>query len=234
MTKLKIFRSGIQIISLFFLFPLFLAIFYCPCSIPWIMCDSCPVFWCPSKYLRKPLLLFIGALTIFSGRTFCSFFCPFGALQDFLNGISRKVSKKGDLLINPRPGIKFISLLLFIIMALEVSGHISQVPLDLLTRFRWLPLILGISLFVSVFISRFWCRFLCPLGALLSLANRFSLIRLKFNEDCKGCEICKEFCPMRTEDKNKGRVNPDASDCIRCLECLERCPEGAIKLGSRL
>lgn len=230
--KLRIFRLGIQIISLFFLFPFFLAIFYCPYRLPWIMCDSCPISWCPSKYLRKPVAFFIGGLAIFSGRSFCGWLCPFGALQDFLNVISRKISKTEDFFISSSPWIKFISLGLTLILILQVIGVVNVPPFNSIPpTYQWLPYLLLIFLFLSVFVSRFWCRFLCPLGALISITNKFSLIKLEVNEKCKKCKICEIFCPMKIEDA--GKVNPDSTDCIRCGDCIEKCPEKAISLGFR-
>lgn len=54
-------------------------------------------------------------------------------------------------------------------------------------------------------------------------------------EQCKGCELCIEFCPRtvlaRSKDFNaKGYHYPVAitGDCINCRLCVTVCPEYAI------
>jgi uncharacterized protein (DUF362 family)/NAD-dependent dihydropyrimidine dehydrogenase PreA subunit len=49
-------------------------------------------------------------------------------------------------------------------------------------------------------------------------------------EDCIGCELCIENCPVQTIALVNGRARIDLSDCIRCYCCHEICPEGAIEL----
>ena len=44
-------------------------------------------------------------------------------------------------------------------------------------------LILGLNLFEK----RFWCKYLCPLGALLGLCSRYSLLKREVSEGCTGC-----------------------------------------------
>lgn len=66
------------------------------------------------------------------------------------------------------------------------------------------------------------------------LANFFpkwrSRVGLQINKtlSCNGCNICAEHCSYHAI--NKGNIN---SDCIRCLRCVEICPQNAlnVKLG---
>ncbi len=43
---------------------------------------------------------------------------------------------------------------------------------------------------------RYWCRNLCPLGALLGLLSRFSIVRRIVKSDCIGCKKCIPDCKM--------------------------------------
>ena len=77
------------------------------------------------------------------------------------------------------------------------------------------------------FIRRLWCR-LCPMGAMLGLFNRFSLLALrKEGKRCTKCGICQRSCPTQVnevyEEKEKERIV--SSDCILCFRCIEMCPE---------
>ena len=56
----------------------------------------------------------------------------------------------------------------------------------------------------SLFIHRFWCRYLCPLGAILSLVQRFSLFKIQ--RDPKLCINCGKLCesvPSETAGRQK-------------------------------
>ena len=55
---------------------------------------------------------------------------------------------------------------------------------------------------------------------------------------CKGCELCREFCPkgiieMSAHISNRGYHPADAmrqDECIGCKACALVCPDGAIEI----
>ncbi len=48
-------------------------------------------------------------------------------------------------------------------------------------------------------------------------------------KNCKGCEICVEFCPTKTLGMYMGKcVVVDLDKCIGCKMCEIRCPDFAI------
>jgi MauM/NapG family ferredoxin protein len=73
---------------------------------------------------------------------------------------------------------------------------------------------------------RFWCRHLCPLGALLSLPARWSLLSRRVSAGCNDCGLCRRQCAMRAipDEGHDTRY----ADCHMCLECESACPRGAI------
>ncbi|MBN2315788.1 MAG: 4Fe-4S binding protein [Sedimentisphaerales bacterium] len=78
---------------------------------------------------------------------------------------------------------------------------------------------------------RFWCRYICPLGALLGLAGKNPIIRLKKDETaCTHCRACVAVCPSG--------ANPDGpldkseawkpAECLFCWNCEAVCPKQAL------
>jgi polyferredoxin len=74
---------------------------------------------------------------------------------------------------------------------------------------------------------RFWCRCICPLGGLLALLSRRSLVRRLPVKGCKDCGICGEICRMDAFDA-AGRLAPES--CNLCLDCIDACPHDRAKL----
>lgn len=76
---------------------------------------------------------------------------------------------------------------------------------------------------------RFWCNNICPLGALLSIVSRFSLLKRFVSTGCSKCGLCDSVC--------QGRANPDKqnlwrqAECLYCFNCEGICPEDAVSFG---
>jgi polyferredoxin len=90
---------------------------------------------------------------------------------------------------------------------------------------------IGIIFLVILFLNRirprFWCRILCPLGALLGIFSRFSILRLeKYQDKCTMCNLCARHC--------QGAASPrpdqdwETAECLMCLNCYDTCPEEAL------
>ena len=89
-----------------------------------------------------------------------------------------------------------------------------------------------IILFLNRIRPRFWCRYLCPLGGLLGLCSRFSLLRLKkYPDKCTECGLCTRSC--------QGAACPQpgeswqTAECVACFNCFDVCPEDALAFTFR-
>ena len=98
------------------------------------------------------------------------------------------------------------------------------------------PLLLIFSAVLSIALvvmawrrQRLWCNTVCPVGALLSLFSRFSLVRISIDESkCTHCRRCTKSCKSRCIDDRRYHV--DSSRCVNCYNCLGTCKFDAIGL----
>jgi polyferredoxin len=96
----------------------------------------------------------------------------------------------------------------------------------------FIGLLFLVILFLNRVRPRFWCRVLCPLGALLGLCSRFTLLKLeKDAAKCSGCNLCTKHCQGAASPK------PDAAwetcECLMCFNCFNVCPEDALAFRFR-
>lgn len=216
---------------------------------------SCPIGALQHFAIRHqfPFFLtgFLGLIGVGVGRMTCGWLCPFGFLQDLLKKASKRVARLPAWMGN----LKYVSLVVIAVMLPFLLGDLwfskicpagglegafpwlaAGVPdspdlagLDvraMITGFFWIKMaILVIFVVAMVFVKRPFCRIFCPLGAIFSLFNRISLVRLHFDEDlCTDCAFCERICPVDL----KAYRQLDSLECIKCLECT-KCPTGAIK-----
>ncbi len=105
-------------------------------------------------------------------------------------------------------------------------------PEDLLPGRGLTYLIPSIMLALVVWFSftrgRLYCNTVCPVGTLLGLLSRVSVFRIKMIESrCTKCAKCVFACKASCIDMKNLYV--DFSRCVGCFNCLEVCPEDAIK-----
>jgi formate hydrogenlyase subunit 6/NADH:ubiquinone oxidoreductase subunit I len=86
-------------------------------------------------------------------------------------------------------------------------------------------IILGLNLLER----RFWCRYLCPLGAMLGVLSRYSLLKRSVSEGCTECGVCNSHCPSGADPHVKGGWK--SAECMYCYNCDDVCPESAVSFG---
>ena len=92
----------------------------------------------------------------------------------------------------------------------------------------WLGAIFIFLLALNFRVTRFWCRALCPLGALLGIVSRWSILGLVKNTDhCKDCNRCLLRC--QGGDDPIGGVPWRQPECHLCLNCIEDCPDHGLQ-----
>jgi polyferredoxin len=82
---------------------------------------------------------------------------------------------------------------------------------------------------LNLYERRFWCRYLCPLGAMLGLLSRYSLLKRSVSEGCNECGSCASICQSNSQPEKPGEWRP--TECLYCWNCDDICPQNAVSFG---
>ncbi|MBZ5563565.1 MAG: 4Fe-4S binding protein [Acidobacteriia bacterium] len=92
----------------------------------------------------------------------------------------------------------------------------------------FLGLVFLAILILNLRITRFWCRALCPLGALLGVVSRWSLLGLEKNPShCEDCNRCLLHC--QGGDDPIPNASWRKAECHLCFNCVADCPEASLR-----
>jgi polyferredoxin len=198
--------------------------------------------------------LFLLALSLVLGRSFCGWVCPLGTLMDLVQPLAFWHRKRTPR--RSREDGRRNSRLRYWILALVLGGALLSIkllglfdPLVIFSRtttagvfnllgsrqaferggLTYFSLLFIVILLLEAWQPRFWCRHLCPQGALLSLVSRFSLLNRRVSPACSNCDLCKRACPMNAIPQDAH--DTDYSDCTLCLECESACPVKGTSFG---
>ena len=196
--------------------------------------------------------------TFFLGRFFCGWICPLGSMNQFVDGIRSKAMRRKTRIAANRykkwQTTKYFLLIAGLLAALcrcNIVGWID--PFSLLMRsigvsilpaaaskkyyvvyqpHYWPSVLTGVIflalLLMNLRVTRFWCRALCPLGALLGVAARWSILGLhKDAATCNKCSRCLIHC--QGGDDPIGGVPWHKAECHLCLNCVEACPHRSLE-----
>ncbi len=194
----------------------------------------------PTMIVFLVILMVFTVSTLIFGRTFCSYVCPLGSVQELTSKliIGKKVKKHKYVIEIPEKFANYFRLCIFIgsiVLTLIWSFALFSIinPFNAFTistnilnlQVILIPIILFIIILVSsVFVYRPWCRLLCPFGTIAWLTSRFSIFKLRRTDKCIQCKACEKVCPTGEafEDSKK-------SECYQCMRCVDICPSDAIK-----
>jgi ferredoxin len=200
-------------------------------------------YTCTLSEMNVAMLIAVAGLTVLAGKTFCSWICPIGLINEMLYKLGRFV-----------PGLRKVSIPLradrylrwlrypFTILMVALTWKAGELILRGYDPFflifsgfghgalgvvSWVSL--GVLMLGALVVPMLWCRYLCPMSAVMDLLSRFGLVRVHRSEAaCTNCGLCDKACLQRLEVSAPASVA--AADCTRCLDCIEACPAAALSL----
>ncbi len=90
-------------------------------------------------------------------------------------------------------------------------------------------IILGIFFIGAYSVPWFWCRYACPMGALMGIFARFSLLGLKRKPArCQKCPSCVRACPTQVPILEYPFEKFNDQECVLCMECVDACEHAAL------
>jgi len=212
-------------------------------------------------------------LTLLSGRTYCSFLCPLGILQDvnsrFGGRVKRRYRKYGYK--KPYTITRYLILAIVIVVVFLGGTYLLNIldPYTIFGRFMTYflkPVVLLLNNFAANILGRFdiytvykvdiklfdwavyavpavfvllvgtlsfrygrlYCNSICPVGTLLGLISKVSVLRIRFEKEtkCTRCGRCAVACKSSCIDFLNRKI--DLSRCVSCFNCLDACSSDGI------
>ncbi|MBR5679586.1 MAG: 4Fe-4S binding protein, partial [Clostridia bacterium] len=193
------------------------------------------------------ILLIVLGVSALWGRFFCGYLCSFGAAQELIYTIPRRLLRsKKRIPAKADAALKWIkyavfACIVFFVWTLELPVDSSLSPWGVFGMLlsgnaavtkSAVPtvgfVLLALILAGSFFVERIFCRYLCPLGALFTPLSKFRLYRIgKKQRSCTGCRVCTRQCPMGIEVHRGDRVT--SGECVDCMRCTELCRPAALR-----
>lgn len=163
------------------------------------------------------------------GRGWCGYACWTAMILDLL---PYKVPA------TPRKNINWVRYAAFCVSLVFVSslfllqaGNLERVMFWCFLFGNVIYYTVGIGLAYALKDNRAFCKYVCPITVFLKPMSYFSMVRVQCDESlCISCGKCQKVCPMDVDMTDNQRKRKNGTECILCMECIEQCPKGALKL----
>jgi len=171
----------------------------------------------PAKNILRWAVLVISIITFIIGFPFVlGLIDPYSAYGRMITNVFRPVYMAGNNILESI----FTSFGNYTFYKVEIFiMSVSSFIVGIITFF-------GIG-FLAWKYGRTYCNTLCPVGTLLGFISKYSLFKIRIDEDnCNGCGLCAMKCKASCIDSKNHVV--DNSRCINCFNCLSSCKKKAL------
>jgi ferredoxin-type protein NapH len=191
------------------------------------------------------LMMFISSL--FVGRAFCSYICPYGGLQMTVDLAYNKPLKEVSWLRKLRYTLGVLWVAVIVIAAVMDAGSMKINLLYLTENFvsvdnmfkliGYYVIVFALLILPLLLGKRASCHYLCPMSILnvtgTNLKNMLDIPSLRLtaaSAKCTGCQQCNKACPMSLNVSEMVKLDMmDSLDCILCGECCKTCKNSVLK-----
>lgn len=195
-------------------------------------------------------------ITFLFGRVYCATVCPIGTLSDLflrcrnlIPGLRRKPFRYRQksratihlmwiyflcIIIGPT-AISYLLEPWYIMQNIVSIFHVSTLEAT------WISIgvnalvgvVAGVISLILIAATSIWrgrefCSRFCPLGTAMGLISDYSIYHIEIDPDrCSYCGVCENVC--RCQCINGLSRYVDNSRCVRCFDCVAKCPDDAIR-----
>ncbi len=207
-----------------------------------------------AQFFLKAILPWLVFLAIFpvlgyvSGRFFCGWLCPEGALFELADFLTLRLigrrslftQKPNEPVGNEHRRLPYVLLAVLSMIAIPLLGGVALTGYLVAPKTIWRQImtwnftvgvkagIIGVSIYMlitSVFVRHVLCKFVCAAGLMQMLFGWVSPVSLRLRFDtarkssCTDCRGCDCACFMNiTPRKNKREIS-----CVNCGACVDAC-----------
>lgn len=185
------------------------------------------------------VMILVLLLSVLFGPVFCGWFCPLGAVQEWIGKLGGRIFKKRYNRMIPQKLDRALRYLRYGVLVLVVYMTAKTATLGFQAVDPYYALfhfyagevalsalaVLAAVLLLSLVVERPWCKYACPFGALLGLSNLFRVFGIRRKaSSCVNCKACDRACPMNIRVSASKKVRDH--QCISCMKCTSEaaCP----------
>lgn len=186
--------------------------------------------------------------SLFVGRAFCGYGCPFHGLQMAAEKVAARPHKRVRFLAVTKYVLWMAWAGAVVAFAVATGGwervdllymteHVVSVdsPMNLVIYYA----LVGVTIAPLGLGKRGFCHYFCPFGVWSIVGTRLSSVlhvpRLRLRSDagsCTSCRRCDRVCPMSLPVSDMVAAGDmTATECILCGSCVDDCPSRAIRYG---